>query len=207
MEGLGRGLGFGLPLEIGLLLLGLGKLDFLELLIGLSAGLGSFGVSGRAPFRRAYGSAVFGRVSSGRLGRRTGPDMSDPATGAVEEEVVASLRLVAAADGGRAAPFEALEGTRLWLFGADLSGEKVDIAELGRSGARLVTICFFCAAIISLRLDLLAVCDDLRSGLDPLLLEIDDEREDMFGLPLSFSSSCWDLESRAAMMLQIVRVS
>lgn len=114
MEGLGRGLGLELPLEIGLLLLGLAMLDFLELLPGLSAGLGSFGVSGRTPLRRAYGSAVLGRVISGRRGRRTGPDISEPAPKAFEDaEAAASLRLVAAAEGGRAALFvEALEGIR-----------------------------------------------------------------------------------------------
>lgn len=69
-------------------------------------------------------------------------------------------------------------------------GENVDMAEFGRSGARLAAICFFCAAIISLRFDLLAVCDDLRSGLGPLLLEMDDEREGAFGLFESLSRSC-----------------
>ena len=130
--------------------------------------------------------------------------MSEPAAGAFEDTgPAASLRLVAAAEGGRAALFEeALEGMRPWLAGADLTGEKVDIAELGRSGARFAAICFFCAAIISLKLDLLAVCDDLRSGLEPLLLEMDDEREDAFGLFGSLSRSCCDLTSSVDIMLK-----
>ena len=167
LDGLGRGLAFGLAFDMGRFATGLETLDLLELLLGLSAGLGSIGVSGRIPLRRAYGSAVFGRVISGRRGRRTGPDMSDPVVGTFEDDMVISLRLIPVAVGGRAVLLdEVLEGTRTWLLEVDLMGENVDIAEVGRSGTRLAAICFFCAAIISLKFVLLAVCDDRRSGLE-----------------------------------------
>lgn len=121
----------------------LGAVGFVDLVetsrLGLSAGLLE-GVSGFSILLDAYGSAVAGLVSSGLRGRRTGADMSEPAPTVAEVCRAGRVAEEDIAEGGRAGcegpavgatrPFrEVEEGCRV--------GEKLDCAELGRSGIPL----------------------------------------------------------------------
>ena len=90
---------------------------------GLFPGL-SVGVTFLAARLEAYGSAVAGLASSGRRGRRTGADIKDPeAAAAVVVGFRPEVDVVDSAEGGRE-----------FLIVDDLTGEKVDCAELGREG-------------------------------------------------------------------------
>jgi hypothetical protein len=121
----------------------LGATDFFAV-VAAAAGVFSGvieGVTLPVPARRtAYGSAVAGLVSSGRLiGRRTVPLISEPVLVPVEffnADFVPSLDI---AEGGRAGPEEAVDAFEAVLAPRDLvdcdfTGEYVAAADIGRSG-------------------------------------------------------------------------
>jgi hypothetical protein len=152
-----------------------------------------------AALLEAYGSAVAGLASSGRLGRRTGADMRDD----LEDSCRAWLPDMAsrtAADGGLAVADLAAVGR---AFPApdvvDLTGEKEDCAELGRPAA---SAAFRCASIASRT--------DGRPAPSPGLtvelvlaarLDTDDAKELGLGFRGSFSSWPLDFASRPFMIL------
>lgn len=134
-------------------------------LSGLLAGL-LVGVSGRGFRRVAYGSAVAGRVSSGRRGRRSGADIKEPADKLAAVKVdVCPLEEAVIAAAAAAAPDVAARRLEVEAEKVDpsrdpcplrrvdvgrpadvdveetcLTGEKVACADVGRSGRRLLAI-------------------------------------------------------------------
>lgn len=101
----------------------------------------------------AYGSAVAGRCPSGRRGRLRGPDRSEP--DAPDAVGAAGTAFAVVAGGWRGSVVATAEGTR-WpvdddrveacrrfeVESAGRTGEKVAIAELGRSGSLLAAAFF-----------------------------------------------------------------
>lgn len=107
---------------------------------GLGTGLRG-GVSAFSLWRLAYRSAVAGRGTSGLRGRRMGADDSDPCPAAETEEAragrVGAFATVALGGAGRLRAVLTVEGVgRTTEEGASFTGENVDMADVGLSGAR-----------------------------------------------------------------------
>ena len=161
----------------------------LACLIGLLPGLS------REPLEFAYGSAVAGLGTSGFLGLRTGPDMSDPCP--VFVEAPCAVRGLLADPGGPPRELEADVAGPFLFATLCLAGDSVAIAEFGRSGSLFaVIVAFFWAAIVSLRL--LREDDGAARGLEsaPVPTLLVKFVLDAFGFDGSFSSSCFDFASR-----------
>lgn len=144
------------------------------------------------PDRRAYGSAVAGRVISGRRGLEPGRMGADD-----REETWDPVGTV------RTAEAEDLPGGSVVL-----ASEKVDCADSGRGGKECpgVKRALFCAAIASFRAERLAMADDVL--LERPFRDVDgvfDEVWSAFGFAGSLSNRDLDLLSRLERMLFQVR--
>jgi hypothetical protein len=175
--------------------------DFWGLVLGLIVGVDCW-----TPARRlvAYGSAVAGLAISGLLGRLTGADIRedvvDPCDAWLPDVISRDI-----ADGSLAVVERAALGRALTeLEDEDLTGEKDDCAELGRSGnlSAAAWAAFRCATIAS-RIDCLP---DASPGfafevvLAPKL-DTEEASDPAFGFLESFSSWPLDLASRLFIIL------
>ena len=154
----------------------------------------------------AYGSAVAGRVNSGRRGRRTGAAIKDPEADMLgawlepdvfvaRDEVVVERAMTEREDTG----LEDVDAVEMVE-----PGESADMAEVGRSGTFAAAAAFRCAAITS-RTDWRPLnAPGLALDAPLVALETEDAREPAFGLFESFSSNCLDFASRFSMILSML---
>lgn len=171
--------------------------DFCGLVLGLIVGVDCC----TAALLEAYGSAVAGLASSGRLGRRTGADIRDDLVDSCDVWLP-DMTSRDIEDGGLAVAALAAPGRVFAEADEDLTGEKEDWAELGRPAA---SAAFRCANIASRT--------DGRPAPSPGLaielvladrLDTDEAKEPGLGLRGSFSSWPLDFASRLFIILNTV---
>jgi len=167
---------------------------------GLFDGVPLAGVSGLKRRLEAYGSAVCGRGMSGLLGRRTGPDMRELPFAPVDAPLEDADVAVEAFDATLLLSALNFDGPRPALpsSGFDFEGDRVAMAELGRSGRFLAALLArLCSAINSFKVER-PDCAGFELG--PEAARDCDAWREAFGLFGSFSRRVLDFASSLFMM-------